>query len=192
MTGYSNEAIGIPQFVRGLCRAAENDDNTGWHTWGHQEKKDEALAVVYVEHHEPRLAACVRSCGACALLSRAIYNNAACARCSFKVALREADGSHGISAGVQAKGSETTHAGLQIDNADAGCCAEVVAVAAGSKTRRAPGIAGAGPARRTGAGGGASVPNRGGRGAAAGAGANGARAATSGARPAEEIFDLIR
>jgi len=196
MAVYGNDAIGIPpdreRFVRALVRAAVKEYFVGWHTWGHQEEEAIALAVVYVEHHEPRLAACVRSRGACALLSRAINNKAAWARCSCKAALSAADGAHGSSAGVGATGAESTRAGPPIDNVDAGSGAEVVDAAAVSTARRAPGIAGVGSGSGSGAGGGAAVPRCGGGGAAAGAGATGASAATPGARTAEEFFNLIR
>jgi len=54
----------------------------------------------------PRLAACVQSWGARALLSRAIDNKAAWERCSGKAPPSAADGGHGTSAGVGATGSE--------------------------------------------------------------------------------------
>jgi len=148
--------------------------------------------VVYVEHHEPRLAACVRSWEACALLSRAINNKAAWARCSCKAAPRAAVGGHGTSAGVGATGAESTRAGPPMNDADTGSGAEVGDAAAVSTARRAPGIAGVGSGSGSGAGGGAAVPRCGGGGAAAGADATGASAATPGARTAEEFFRLIR
>ena len=148
--------------------------------------------MVYVEHHEPRLDACVRSWGACALLSRAINNKAAWARCSCQAAASAAIGGHGTSAGVGATGAESTSAGPPINVADTGSGAEVVDAAAVSTARRAPGIAGVGSGSGSGAGGGAAAPRCGGGGAATGAGATGASAATPGARTAEEFLGVIR
>ncbi|OSX77966.1 hypothetical protein BU14_0126s0005 [Porphyra umbilicalis] len=81
MPVYGNDDVGIPpdrvRYVRGLVRAAVKEYFTSYHTWGYQEWSDMRQAITYVEQQEPRLAICVRSWGACALLSRAINNKAA-------------------------------------------------------------------------------------------------------------------
>jgi len=81
MPVFGNDAVGIPPdrvlFVRLIVRAAVKECFTSYLTCGCQHSQDMEQAIIYVELHEPHLAACVRSWGACALLSRAMNDKAA-------------------------------------------------------------------------------------------------------------------
>ena len=106
MPVYGSSAVGIPpdreRFVRSVVRAAIKEYFTSCHTWGYQARQDIEQAVSYVELHEPRLRACVRSWGACALLSRAINNKASYARCCCDAAPDSATSSRSAVAGASA------------------------------------------------------------------------------------------
>jgi len=203
MPVFGNDAVGIPPdrvlFVRSIVRAAVKEYFTSYLTWGYQHSQDMEQAITYVELHEPRLAACVRSWGACALLSRAINNKAAHvhARCCSEDAPALSTPSLALG------GTSPSRVGASADTvcpARAGTRAD--ATSTGSMPGRSPtGTAGAGqvitglavgasPDARVmgGGGGGDGIRDRGGAGGHAGATRRGDAPAT---RTAEDFFVSI-
>ena len=81
MPVFGSDSVGIPAdrvlFVRSIVWAAVKDYFTSYLTWGYQHSQDMEQAITYVELHDPRLAAFVRSWRACAFLSLPINNKAA-------------------------------------------------------------------------------------------------------------------
>jgi len=203
MPVFENDAVGIPPdrvlFVRSIVRAAVKEYFTSYLTWGYQHSQDMEQAITYVELHEPRLVACVRSWGACALLSRAINNKAAHvhARCCSEDAPALSTPSLALG------GTSPSRVGASADTvcpARAGTRAD--ATSTGSMPGRSPtGTAGAGqvitglvvgasPDARVmgGEGGGDGIRARGGAGGHAGATRRGDAPAT---RTAEDFFASI-
>lgn len=76
----SIDALGIPEAdkpkLHALVTAAAKEDFKPKKTISEQKRHRMAAAILYLEAHEPRSAVCIRSWGACALLSRKVNNEA--------------------------------------------------------------------------------------------------------------------
>jgi len=139
MPVYGNSAVGIPadseRFIRSIVRAAIKEYFTSCHTLGYQTRQDIEQAVSYVELHEPLRRACVRSCGACALLSRAINNKASYARCCCDAAPESATPSRSAGSAVAGASAGEPGIGSLPVGADRGAVGSGVPVGAGARAR---------------------------------------------------------